>query len=158
MTAYFGAEKVALEHFPYTQAMPHIRFAADSEVFSKVIEETGCMLLLDLAHARITADTLGIDVRDYIASFPLDRLVELHITGIRNYGGILTDHFGMADEDWALLYWVLEQIKAGKWRKPEIVAFEYGGVGEVFVWRTDINVLRNQVPKLYNAVHQPKFT
>jgi hypothetical protein len=138
--------------------MPHIRYAADSEVFSKVIEDTDCLLLLDLAHARITADTLGVDVRDYISSFPLDRLVELHITGIRNYGGVLTDHFGMADRDWALFNWALAQIKAGKWRKPEIVAFEYGGVGEVFVWRTDINVLRTQVPLLFTAVHQAEFT
>jgi len=55
MTDYFGPEAVALEHFPYNEATPHLRYATDSQVFSNVILDTNCMLLLDLAHARITS-------------------------------------------------------------------------------------------------------
>jgi uncharacterized protein (UPF0276 family) len=111
------------------------------------------MLLLDLAHARITADTLGIDVKDYIKSLPLDRLVEMHITGVQKHNGVLTDHFGLDQKDWEILDWALKQIQAGLWRNPEILAFEYGGVGEVFAWRTRVEVLESQVPRLYRAVH-----
>jgi uncharacterized protein len=153
MINHVGAEAVALEHFPFTTTTPNIRPAADSQIFSEVIADTGCMLLLDLAHARITADTLNIDVKDYIRALPLDRLVEMHVTGIKPFGGILTDHFAMDEADWNLLSWALKEIKAGSWRKPEIVAFEYGGVGKTFVWRTDIDVIRTQVPKLYEMVH-----
>jgi hypothetical protein len=153
MIENFGASQVVLEHFPYTSAAPHIQFAADSEIFSKVIQDTGCMLLLDLAHARITADTLGIDVKDYIKSLPLDRLVEMHITGVQKHNGVLTDHFGLDQKDWEILDWALKQIQAGLWRNPEILAFEYGGVGEVFAWRTRVEVLESQVPRLYRAVH-----
>ena len=154
MVKKFGAANVALEHFPYTAANPHIKYAADSRIFSKVIRDTGCMLLLDLAHARITADTLGIDVKNYILDLPLDRLVEMHITGVQYHNGVLTDHFGLDQEDWGLLDWSLEKIRSGQWRKPEILAFEYGGIGEVFAWRTKRNVIASQVPRLYQAVHQ----
>ncbi len=153
LTDYFGAELVALEHFPYTFANPHIRTAADSQVFSQVIQDTGCMLLLDLAHARITADTLGMDAKAYIRNLPLDRLVELHITGIRPYAGVLTDHFELKDAGWENLDWALGEIRSGQWRKPRIAAFEYGGVGDPFVWRTNSEVLRSQVPRLYEMIH-----
>lgn len=153
MIDHFGAESVALEHFPYTTATPHLRLATNSDIFSQVILDTNCMLLLDLAHARITANTLKIDVKDYIQSMPLDRLVEMHITGIKLHHGILTDHFELHDADWDIFYWALKEIKAGNWRKPQIVAFEYGGVGKTFIWRTNREVLHDQVPRLYDAVH-----
>lgn len=153
MIHHLGKDSVALEQFPYTQATPNIRPAADSAIFSQVILDTGCMLLLDLAHASITAHTLGLDVKDYIQALPLDRLVELHITGVKPHSGILTDHFQMMPEDWSLLEWSLAEIHAGRWRRPEVVAFEYGGVGDVFVWRTDYNFLKDQIPILYDMVH-----
>jgi hypothetical protein len=153
MTDYFGPTGVALEHFPFTEKTPHLRYATDSLVFTNVILDTNCMLLLDLAHARITANTLGMDVKKYISNLPIDRLVEMHITGVRFYNGVLEDHFGLDEEDWALFDWALGQIRSGVWRKPEILAFEYGGIGEVFVWRTDQDVLREQVPRLYEAVN-----
>jgi len=153
LTDFFGSMAVALEHFPFTESTPHLRYATDSQTFSNVILDTDCMLLLDLAHARITANSLGIDVKKYISDLPLDRLVEMHVTGIRTYNGVEEDHFSMDQEDWVLFDWALNQIKAGNWQKPRIVAFEYGGIGEVFIWRTNIEVLRNQVPRLYEAVH-----
>jgi hypothetical protein len=153
MVDHFGSDKVVLEHFPYTLAAPHIAPAADAAAFSSVIEDTDCQLLVDLAHARITADTLGIDVKDYIGALPLDRLTELHVTGIQLYGGVLTDHFGMDEESWDVLRWALQEIRAGRWKEPRVVAFEYGGVGDVFVWRTDYDVLKEQVPRLYDLVH-----
>ena len=152
MVAHLGPQAVALEHHPYTEANAHIQPAADPAIFSQVIHDTGCMFLLDLAHARITADTLGVGVRDYIRALPLDRLVEMHITGIKRHNNILTDHFGLGDEDWDLFTWALQEIRAGHWRKPEIVAFEYGGIGQTFVWRTEERVLHTQVPKLYQLV------
>lgn len=153
MIDQFGADQVALEQFPYTESLPNIRPAADCRIFSQVILDTGCRLLLDLAHARITADTLGIPVKDYINALPLDRLVEVHTTGIKRHSGTLTDHFEMNEPDWEILSWALDEIKKGNWREPEIIAFEYGGVGDVFVWRTEVEVLKTQLPKLYEMVH-----
>ncbi len=153
MTQQLGTTHVALEHFPYTRDTPYLSTATRSDVFSEVILDTDCMLLLDLSHARITADTLGIDVKDYIQSLPLDRLVELHITGVKRFRGILTDHFELMDEDWEIFEWALSEIRNQKWRKPEIVAFEYGGIGNSFAWRTDHDHLKSQVPAMYAKVH-----
>lgn len=152
MIDHLGANAVALEHHPFTDANYHIQPATDTKIFSQVIEDTGCMLLLDLAHARITANTLGVDVSNYIGALPVDKLVELHITGIKKHSGVLTDHFELGDEDWSVFKRALDEIKAGKWRTPEIVAFEYGGIGQTFVWRTKYEVLKTQVPKLYKMV------
>jgi uncharacterized protein len=153
MAQHLGRDAVALEQFPYTIDTPHILPAANSAIFSQVILDTGCRLLLDLAHAKITSQSLGIEVKDYIEALPLDRLVELHITGVQSHNGILTDHFQMMPEDWDLLNWALGEIRARTWREPEIVAFEYGGVGETFVWRTEYDFLKDQIPRLYELVH-----
>ena len=154
LTHHFGADTVVLEHFPYTFNTPHLRLPSNPQVFSGIIQDTNCMLLLDLAHAKITADTLSMNVKDYIQSLPLDRLAEMHVTGVKRYAGVLTDHFGLSAEDWDLFNWAIQNIHHGKWRQPEIVAFEYGGAGNVFVWRTDKRILQEQVPRLYKTVHQ----
>jgi uncharacterized protein (UPF0276 family) len=153
MINHLGAENVALEHYPYTESTPNILPAVNSKIFSQVILDTDCMFLLDLAHARITAETLKINPKDYIESLPLDRLVELHVTGIKNHQGVLTDHFEMSDEDWELLEWALNEINSGQWKKPKVVAFEYGGIGPNFAWRNEYDVLRKQLPRLYKMVH-----
>ena len=64
------------------------------------------------------------------------------------YHGFLEDHFEMQPADWASTEWAAEQINSGAWRKPEVVAFEYGGVGEWFSWRTETWALEAQVPRL----------
>jgi hypothetical protein len=66
---------------------------------------------------------------------------------------VLTDHFKLQQEDFRLIEWSLDNIRKGYWRKPEIIAFEYGGVGSTFVWRTDIKVLKEQVPLLNKIIH-----
>jgi len=152
MSNHLGAEMVALEHHPYTAANRNIQPAADAKIFSQVIQDTGCMFLLDLAHASITAATLNIDVKEYISALPINRLVEMHITGIKTHSGVLTDHFELGNDDWAILRWALDEIQAKHWREPKIVAFEYGGIGQTFVWRTEYDVLKTQVPLLYQMI------
>jgi uncharacterized protein len=59
----------------------------------------------------------------------------------------------MTEEDWDFLDWALGRIRAGAWRTPEIVAFEYGGVGPTFEAMTVREELAAQVPRLYGMVH-----
>lgn len=145
----FAGYPVISENLPFEPAIPDYHLASDAELISKAIIETDTGLLLDISHARITADTLGIDYQQYIEKLPLDRLHEVHITGVRRYHGFLEDHFEMRPEDWPSTEWASEQIRLGAWREPEIVAFEYGGVGEWFSWRTETWALEEQVPRFY---------
>src|SRR5512145_878474 len=84
LTRHFGAEKVVAENDTGEAGM--VNAAILPEVICTVIRETGCGLLLDLAHARIAARTLKMDAKDYLSCLPTDRIGEIHITGIQYLG------------------------------------------------------------------------
>lgn len=146
----FAGYPIISENLPFDLASPELYLPSEPDLISKAIIETDTGLLLDISHARITANTLNMDYQRYIEQLPLDRLREVHITGLRRYHGFLEDHFEMQSEDWEPAEWAARQIRAGAWREPEIVAFEYGGVGEWFSWRTETWALEEQVPRLFN--------
>ena len=162
-----GDLPIAAENLPLQPYSSGFNISADPELIDSVIRQSGCELLLDLSHARITAFNLGISAEEYIRGLPTDLLRELHITGLKFYHGFLQDHFELTDEDFAYAAWAQAQIIQGAWRTPEIVALEYGGVGEVFGWRTDKAQLLEQVPRLMDMfgskshlvtpVHQPSL-
>jgi uncharacterized protein (UPF0276 family) len=138
-----------------------------------LIEETGCGLLLDVSHAQLAAHYLGVDVRRYIEALPLDRIREIHVTGvqrfegrwvelahqigvapdvIQHFAGHLVDHLPITDEGWTFVEWALEQVRNGAWGQPYVVTFEYGGVSRLFEAVTDADVLAEQIPRLYTLV------
>jgi hypothetical protein len=88
----------------------------------------------------------------YIDSLPVHALQELHITGVHVIDGGLRDHLPFQDSDWEFLDGVVARVKAGAWPAPSIVAFEYGGVGPVFEWRSDEDVLAEQLPRMRRAL------
>ena len=137
------------------------------------MRETGCGLLLDLAHVRLAARVLGVDVRQYAEALPVERIREIHVTGVQRVEGRwlermqrqevapaemqrltgrLIDHLPMTGEDWSLCEWAMGQIRAGRWSRPWIVTFEYGGVGPLWEALTDADALRTQVPRLRRIV------
>jgi uncharacterized protein (UPF0276 family) len=77
-----------------------------------VLSETGAGLLLDLAHAQVSASRLGLPIETYLSQLPLDRVRQLHISGPRMRDGLLFDaHEALLDEDYALLEWVLQRTQ-----------------------------------------------
>lgn len=148
-TRRFGPERVIVENGPYQYpegVAP--RPAVDPEVIRRIVHETGCGFLLDLSHARITAQQLGMDEHEYVARLPVDRLCELHITGLDYNDHLLIDHMPLRDDDWLAAEWAMACIHAGDWTEPWVVAFEYGGVNSAFQWRSDPAVMAAQVPRL----------
>ena len=113
---------VLVENMPrWSRSRP--AYTADPAFISAVVEESGCGLLLDLGHARIAAHYQGEPVHDYLARLPLDRLVEIHVSGPRpgpfRDGRLIDAHQPMQEVDYALLAWVLEQSE------PRAVTLEY---------------------------------
>jgi uncharacterized protein (UPF0276 family) len=102
-------------------------YVVDPAFITAVIEETGCGLLLDLAHARVAARYQGDPVRDYLARLPLERTVEIHVSGPRplSDGGPASEstlydaHEPLQEADYALLDWVLSRTQ------PQAVTLEY---------------------------------
>lgn len=151
----FGAENIVIENIPYpvgweAEPLPEV---VDPAVICEVLRRTGCGLLLDIAHAVRACESSGRgDVKAYLKALPVHALRELHVVGILpepDEDGIRHDHFALTDADWALTEWALAQIRGGRWRKPETLAFEYGGVGKRFAWRSEAAVIAGQAPRLY---------
>lgn len=150
----YGAERVILENVPVSHTSDrYLLPVVTPGAICRVVESTGCGLLLDLAHARLAARALGMDERAYLQALPVQRLRELHITGIGLKDGDWVDHMEMGVEDWDLLDWALGQIHSGAWAQPRIASFEYGGLGAPFSWRSSAKVLAEQVPALYKRFH-----
>jgi uncharacterized protein len=145
----FGADRVILENIPYfAPAGKYMRASVDPDVLRRSIEQTGCGFLLDLSHARIAAHYLGVDPRTYIQQLPVEHLRELHLTGVDWVNGKLLDHMGLGEEDVTWAKWGIDRIAAGDWPTPAIVAFEYGGIGEPFKWRSEASVIERDVNRL----------
>jgi uncharacterized protein (UPF0276 family) len=155
LVALFGAERVILENANWDPNYEIPDAVLAPERITQIVDESGCGLLLDIAHAHMAAVHRGEDTRAYIERMPLHALRELHIAGTRydEAEQRWVDHFPMTDADWSLTEWALAHIHAGDWSQPRIVALEYGGVGPGFGWRSEADVLARDVPRLWALVH-----
>lgn len=163
----FGAERVTVENIININGW--LTLAVLPEVIRRVLDESGCGFLLDLSHARLAAANLKIDPRPYIDELPVDRIKEIHITGIQTVHGELydrllaagdpgrfaerfhaqpIDHLAMAAADWPELEWMAAQIHQNRWREPWVTAFEYGGVGGFWEIVCDRAVYLDQLPRM----------
>lgn len=155
---HFGMENVIVENAPHDDrpqyAIP--RAALLPETMSRVIQQTGAGLLLDTAHARISALTFGMDTDAFIAALPVKSLRELHVTGVAwdDEHRRWSDHYAMTEADWQPVEHVVAHIQAGDWPVPRLVALEYGGVGGGFAQRSDPAVLSRDVPRLAALIRQ----
>lgn len=158
LAGHFGSERVTVENIPITRRSGErgiLPIAADPYVIRSVVEQTGCGLLLDLSHAELTCRQLGGDLTDYLDALPVHHLRELHVTGIGTHirDNEPTDHLPMTDPDWARLEQAIDHIRSGRWAHPAVMAFEYGGIGPNFEWRSEADVIAAQVPRLYELAH-----
>ena len=78
-------------------------------------------LLLDLSHLMITSLNTGVDPFAEIERLPLERVVEVHISGMSMQSGVVWDDHAMPapDEIFALLERVLERAR------PRALTIEY---------------------------------
>jgi uncharacterized protein (UPF0276 family) len=146
---YFSPEQVIIENVPYRgQGGKVLRPCVEPVMISRLLDVTGCGLLFDISHARIAAYYMDTRIEEYFAQMPLSKTRELHFTGMKWLQGKLTDHVECLEADWQMLGWTFSLIKDGIIAHPWMMAFEYGGVGEKFAWRSDPQVIASHVPKL----------
>ncbi len=74
------------------------------EFLSRLGDDAGCGLLLDVNNVYVSAFNHGFDPRQYIDAVPADRVVQVHLAGHTNHGThILDTHSGPAiDAVWDL--------------------------------------------------------
>jgi uncharacterized protein (UPF0276 family) len=91
----------------------YVRFTAstiaETDFLRELASVTGCGLLLDINNVFVSAKNHGTSARDYLASFPLDRVREIHLGGHDEQADetgapLLIDAHGspVADPVWAL--------------------------------------------------------
>jgi uncharacterized protein len=155
LAQHFSPEFIALENVmwdpmpPWEIPAPVLR----PEVIAKVVRDTGCRFLLDLAHVACTVRYFGADVESYIAALPLNQLAELHVSGTRlGSDGRWHDHHSMGEHDWPLLKWALERIRSDDWPRPRLITFEYGGAGAGWDHLAEESALAADVQRLRDFV------
>ncbi len=154
MVKHFGRENIILENANYDPNYQVPTLVIQPEIITRVVTESGCGFLLDLAHAHMSASYFGVDTRNYIKRLPVHALRELHVAGTRYVAEQerLVDHYPMTEDDWALTGWAMANIHSGDWPEPAVVSLEYGGTGSFFSANSDIHVLANDVPRLWDLV------
>ena len=96
--------------------------------FNQFLDEAGLELLLDLAHALISAHNLGWEPEEYLAQMPLQNVTELHLSRADKIGGIWEDtHECPGEREFELLDFI-------KGRAPlQFLTLEYYRRDEPFV-------------------------
>jgi uncharacterized protein len=105
------AVPLILENLDYCHggAYEHV---CEPEFIAAVLEQTGAGLLLDLAHAQVSASRMGVSIEAYLEQLPLERVRQLHISGPRERDGVLYDaHEVLRENDYGLLAWVLRRTE-----------------------------------------------
>lgn len=54
----------------------------ESEFLRRFFEETGCGFLIDVPHLWLAAHYAGRNPREYMAEFPLEKVIEIHVAGV----------------------------------------------------------------------------
>lgn len=87
-----------LENITYNVEYPTSTMS-EADFLTRLLDETGSGLLLDVANLYINAKNLGYDWQDYLDRLPLDRVVQLHFVGWHNSGHRLIDAHADATQD-----------------------------------------------------------
>lgn len=110
---------ILIENLDYNPTQAY-EYVCEPDFIQQVIQETDTWLLLDLAHARVSAYAFGIPVEDYISQLPLEKVRQIHLNrpGWRNKR-LIDAHLALAEEDYLLFEQILERCQ------PWAVTLEY---------------------------------
>ncbi len=151
----FGSDRIGLENVPWDSSpeFPLPRAAADPDLLSQVVDEFEIGLILDIAHARWAAESIGMEFLTYLDRLPTNRLIELHVTGLGfDKEGRKRDSMPLDATAWSQIAQVLEAAARGDLPVPRIVTLEYGGVGPKFGWRSDSATIEREFNQLLNLI------
>jgi uncharacterized protein (UPF0276 family) len=104
---------LAIENISYYLPIGQPRLR-EAEFVRMVCEEADCGLLLDVNNVYVNSKNFGFDVREMLAGYPLDRVVQLHVAGHTRWDRFemfLDDHGATAEPTvHELMQWVVERV------------------------------------------------
>ncbi len=136
--------EVILENVPARYSDRTKDFLASPEFITKVVNATDTGFLFDIGHARAAADVLKIPFDEYVSRLPMDRLIEIHLSGVWRApdGKVWALHQKMNEEDYEFL-----KVAVQKYDTLQTVTLEYGP------WADDEETCGYPVPK-YDVVNE----
>ncbi len=87
-----------LENITYNIDYPWSEMS-EATFIRRLLDETDCGLLLDVANLYINSANRGVDWRDILDELPLDRVVQLHFVGAHRHADRLIDAHADATDD-----------------------------------------------------------
>lgn len=70
---------VAVENLNYFQS-PAYEYVCEAEFISNIVRTNDIYMVLDIAHAIITANNTGVDKYEYFSKLPLERVKVIHLS------------------------------------------------------------------------------
>jgi uncharacterized protein (UPF0276 family) len=100
----FLGKPLVLENISYLFSIPNSTMTQD-EFFGRMVEATGCGVLLDVANVHINAQNHGFDPVAFLEAMPLHAVVQIHLAGGYWDGDIYIDAHSerVNGPTWALL-------------------------------------------------------
>lgn len=98
---------------------------------------------MDIAHARVAASALGVDIYEYLNKLPLERIREIHVSGVKeaNIHQLSDFHNEMDDKDIELLEYVMKRTN-----KLEMITHEFTPLEKDYYLLRDENGNINTYP------------
>ncbi|MEI7668648.1 MAG: DUF692 family multinuclear iron-containing protein, partial [Pseudomonadota bacterium] len=109
----FLGRKIALENPSTYLEFKHSNIP-EADFIRYMSEESGCNLLLDVNNVYVSCYNHRLDAKKYIDSLPLDKVIQIHLSGHTNNGTHIIDTHDdyVVDEVWALYRYATH--KAGR--------------------------------------------
>jgi uncharacterized protein (UPF0276 family) len=100
-----------IENIAYYFRIPGAEFG-EAELLDRLVQATGCSLLLDLNNVVVNAANHGFDPHAYLEDFPLHAVQEIHVAGHRKRGQLHLDSHGepVGESVWELLRFVAARV------------------------------------------------
>lgn len=102
------ARPIALEN-PSTYLEFQTSHILEAEFIARMAEESGCHLLLDINNLYVSCYNHRLDPKAYLDALPLDRVIQIHLSGHRNHGTHIIDTHDdhVIDPVWALYQYAI---------------------------------------------------
>ncbi|WP_437624177.1 MNIO family bufferin maturase [Sorangium sp. So ce1151] len=110
----------------------------ESEFLSRLAQDTGCGLLLDVNNVHVSAFNHGFDAEAYIRNLPPERIVQIHLAGPTDCGDYLVDTHD-------------SPVPTAVWGLYALAQRLTGGVSTLLEWDANIPPYSELLAELYKA-------
>jgi uncharacterized protein (UPF0276 family) len=115
-----------LDYMPKKISGGSYEYVCEPAFIRNILNETGCRMLLDFGHVVVSAKNLGYkNVEDYVKELPLEKVVEIHMSGAGKEGELAQDsHHPITAEGQREVEYLEGALKSGRMTSLAAVTLE----------------------------------